>query len=56
MTPAELESAQPLEPIAALAAPIRSVPGTESAAFVILGALVLNQFVNISGMARIGTW
>src|SRR5512146_1734569 len=38
MTPAELESADSLEPIA-VAAPVRAVPGTETAAFAIPGAL-----------------
>lgn len=45
MTPAELESADSLEPIA-VAAPVRAVPGTETAAFAILGALSFCHLLN----------
>ncbi|HKT18854.1 MAG TPA: MFS transporter [Stellaceae bacterium] len=45
MTPAELESAEPLEPIA-IAAPIRTVPGTETATFAVLGALSFCHLLN----------
>src|SRR5271157_1676630 len=45
MTPADIESADPIEPVA-IAAPMRAVPAADGAAFAILGGLSFCHLLN----------